>query len=783
MQSANKPGKLVLPFAATGSKRTIPATSQIGITAGAASLPDGFPPLTMIPETAGGVGPSGMDMNGILYELSAITRWANAGGGYPYDAAFAADPNVGGYPKGARVMRTDGQGYWLNTVDDNATDPESGGAGWVPDFSYGASSITMTSTNYTLSALEYGKPIIVVSGLLTANLNLIFPNVFGQWVVIDNTTGPYSITAKTAAGTGVLLSKVTPVVCDSANIKSFSVPIITNVMDYGVTGNGVTDDTANILIADAVGGDLVFPKGTYLITANTTFTSRVVMMNGAIIKTSSSSIWINFSGGFSSGLNYCLDIDGPTKFISIEKIYPQWFGNCGLTSQDSSIPLQRAFRAARDGMDGVSATTDAAFGCVNVHFIRGDYRCNDVDVYCQTIVTGEVTGAINGSYITQIDRTKPALRVHAKNYTLANTVSNNSNGINTFHRVTFRAEQISDGDKNEYVVRFYSPTESTALLAIPGDSVGGNIGHVDTMFERCWFQFTPSHAIGVEDGRLSFWLKQCTFDVVRGGVRFSGTSYGKVFAQECQIFQAVRSYIHVDTTTVANPVDVILDGGEMGGAGNCGNLDSTYRNSIYYNPTGSSAGRVMISNKYIRSIAPSGNKFGGPIYVRNSDIFSISDCYLNDLDTTGLQKFMSIESVQVYISDVKIKSLLLASYTNSRVIAFSSNPAVMQVANVSIYNASATPIVDGIQSDVPITGASFDVRFSGPFTSKYNSNIAANGQPNSITGLTVVKYGTAAPVTGTWSAGDRVINSAPTVGQPKAWTYTVAGAWVSEGNL
>lgn len=46
--------------------------------------------------------------------------------------------------------------------------------------------------------------------------------------------------------------------------------------------------------------------------------------------------------------------------------------------------------------------------------------------------------------------------------------------------------------------------------------------------------------------------------------------------------------------------------------------------------------------------------------------------------------------------------------------------------------------------------------------------------------------GTAAPVAGTWAVGNRVLNSVPTVGQPKAWSCTVAGSpgtWVSEGNL
>lgn len=49
-----------------------------------------------------------------------------------------------------------------------------------------------------------------------------------------------------------------------------------------------------------------------------------------------------------------------------------------------------------------------------------------------------------------------------------------------------------------------------------------------------------------------------------------------------------------------------------------------------------------------------------------------------------------------------------------------------------------------------------------------------------------IVYGSAAPSTLRWELGDRVINSAPTAGQPKAWVCTVAGTpgtWVSEGNL
>lgn len=235
MQLSNIPGKLVLPFANAGGKSTIPVASQIGITAGAASLTDGFPPLTRTPIAAGGVPPSGLDMNGILYEMSAIIRWANAGGGYPYDGTFATDTNVGGYPKGARIMRSDGQGYWFNTVENNVTDPEAAGAataGWVPDYQSGATSVAMSGSSVTLTPNQYGKPLVVITGTLSANLNLIFPALAQGWTVINNATGGYSITAKTASGSGVTLGTISQIVGDGTNMYAAnpdSVQIVNNV--------------------------------------------------------------------------------------------------------------------------------------------------------------------------------------------------------------------------------------------------------------------------------------------------------------------------------------------------------------------------------------------------------------------------------------------------------------------------------------------------------------------------------------------------------------------------
>ena len=252
MQLSNTPGKFVLPFAADGGKNSIPVASQIGITGGAASLTDGFPPLTRTPIAAGGIPPSGLDMNGILFEMSDVIRWANAGGGYAYDGTFATDTNVGGYPKGARVLRADGLGYWFNTVENNVTNPDDSAtaAGWVPDFTSGTSAITMTNANVTLTPVQYGKPIIVITGLLTADLNLIFPTIVNKWIVLNNTTGSHSITCKTASGTGVVVYQggATCVFGDGVNIIQYATSLPQLASSIGATLIGWVRSASNAVV-------------------------------------------------------------------------------------------------------------------------------------------------------------------------------------------------------------------------------------------------------------------------------------------------------------------------------------------------------------------------------------------------------------------------------------------------------------------------------------------------------------------------------------------------------
>lgn len=594
---------------------------------------------------------------------------------------------------------------------------------------------------------------------------------------IGPTAGSADLISYTPAGAGAVTRTVQDKLRESVSVK-----------DFGAVGDGVTNDTAAIALADAAANQIDFPAGTYIISNNVTFTARVVMQRGAKIKTSSSAYWIKFTKGFEAPADYVLDVDGPTQFFNIDHVVPQWFGSCGLDSVDSTIPLTRAFRALRAASSaGPTSAPDALTGCHRIRFPLGVYRCNAVPVYSQAIIDGEVTGSLMNSLIQQIDRTIPALYVCPKNYGVDGTILNNSVGQNFFHRMGFRSEVISDSAENEPILKFLSPAQATTLLAVSGDTVG-TVGHIDTMFERCWLKDSAGSGIGCDEGVMGIHIRGTTFDVCRRAVRWSGTATGFLRSYNNIYYGCVRGAFENVTTSASGFVNLYSYGDEFK-AGNCYNATTTYRRAINWAPTNVITGsQVKISNAMFLRTDGLGTRVGGNILL-NSEYVEVSDFYFKDPDSTFNQKAIAVQDgVKYLILRGTIVSDSLNSYANSRLISISQSTQALVDCNVDVrmINSNASAIVDGIQSDFVFIGGKFNIEFKGPFTNQYSVNISASTQRNSIARTTVERFGTAAPVAGTWSIGDRVINSVPTVGQPKAWVCTVAGApgtWVSEGNL
>lgn len=219
--------------AGAGYIRPIPTASQISVTPGAASLTDGFVPLNFTEIPAGGVAIDGQDMNGILKEITAAVQWLQAGGFPTYDSTFQTA--IGGYPAGAAILNSNANGFWISTVDNNLTNPNTGGAGWKNLNGTYLDKSVAGNTDVTLTVLEATYSILDCGGVLTGNINVIVPAAGNEWTIRNSTTGAFGLTVKTPSGSGVQIPQGSTVVVYSDG---------TNVY-YADTPHGSQQFTAN----------------------------------------------------------------------------------------------------------------------------------------------------------------------------------------------------------------------------------------------------------------------------------------------------------------------------------------------------------------------------------------------------------------------------------------------------------------------------------------------------------------------------------------------------------
>lgn len=148
MDISSKPMNLTMRWAQDATStyvRDVPLSSVDPV---AASFALGFPPDTFVDVSAGGTPPDGRDMNGAFQIMSDWVRWLSLGGQIAYDAAFQTA--VGGYPLGSVVAGTTAGTFYRSTTNNNVTNPNTGGAGWVPAFG-GSSIVNGSITNAALA--------------------------------------------------------------------------------------------------------------------------------------------------------------------------------------------------------------------------------------------------------------------------------------------------------------------------------------------------------------------------------------------------------------------------------------------------------------------------------------------------------------------------------------------------------------------------------------------------------------------------------------------------------
>lgn len=131
-----------------------------------------------------------------------------------------------------------------------------------------------------------------------------------------------------------------------------------NVQEYGLSGDGTTDDSAALLalvaLAPVSGATFYFPSGTYRLGANATTPVHVRLLfdQGAVLSPDAG-VSIAVNGAVEAGLyRIFAGLGRITGHMKVAYAYPQWWGAMADGANDDSGPINKAMEAMAEAGGG-----------------------------------------------------------------------------------------------------------------------------------------------------------------------------------------------------------------------------------------------------------------------------------------------------------------------------------------------------------------------------------------------------------------------------------------------
>ena len=257
----SNPYLVKIPFCNAGIKNTIQIERQPTQEPQDATYNDGFPPVTMIPETGGGIAPNGLDFNGIFYELSSPIAHYCRGDRIQFDSAYAVA--IGGYDKGCILASNDYSKDYISLVDNNTVDPDGSNITgfWSIYAGQGSVPVATSTTTGTVKLVNSLSSTATDAALTAAQGKTLQDTKLAKTDVINALTSTSTTQALSAAqgkalndkmlGTGqtwqnVTASRAKGITYTNSTARPIQVLIVVN---GGVSGSGNTIVVGGVTIA------------------------------------------------------------------------------------------------------------------------------------------------------------------------------------------------------------------------------------------------------------------------------------------------------------------------------------------------------------------------------------------------------------------------------------------------------------------------------------------------------------------------------------------------------
>jgi hypothetical protein len=156
------------------------------------------------------------------------------------------------------------------------------GFGQAATFVFDYTSIAVPGTgNYTLTGSELNRIVYNFTGVLTGNRTIIVPATVQQYWVSNATTGAFTLTVKTSAGTGVVVTQNSRGIfyCDGTNVVDADTSTISTPISVADGGTGAT--TAGAALINLGGTAIGIPIFTAA-TQQTAWTALGVAPSGVV---------------------------------------------------------------------------------------------------------------------------------------------------------------------------------------------------------------------------------------------------------------------------------------------------------------------------------------------------------------------------------------------------------------------------------------------------------------------------------------------------------------------